>query len=402
MKVFFAFGFLILIAFLGSRFLFRGKKFLTPTNYFILSGLIYVFLGIVLGKHGLSVLSPEVLKGLHPLISLGLGWIGFLFGFQLEFRYLRRFPRKFIGLSFLQSFFVFALVSLSFAWILSVLFSSQPSYLLYGMAVAFGLLVSLSSPTLLNFATSMLPRKGDYYYLARFLVSVSGFWAVSGLILISSFWRYPFSEQKIFLEGVILFSSLLLFALLIGSVFHLLTKKRAREQDVFVFLLSLVFFSSGAAFFFNLPPLCVCMVMGITFSNLTRIQEKIYPLLLSAEKPFYIIFLILIGALWELDFEYTIAILVGLIVILRVIGFSLPLKPVGGLLDFPYPLPFRFGLCFLSPGGIAVAFAISIKLMYPLPLTDIFFSAALLSIIISEFVSPWALKISLLRLESEE
>jgi hypothetical protein len=270
------------------------------------------------------------------------------------------------------------------------------------MALAFGLLASLSSPSLLNFASSMIPKKGNYYYLSRFLVSVSGFWAVSGLILLSSFWRYPFFEQKIFANGLILFSSLILFALLVGSVFHLLTRKRAREEDIFVFLLSSVFFASGVAFYFNLSPLCVCMILGITYSNLTRIQEKVYPLLLSSEKPFYVTFLILIGALWEFDFESSTVLLVGLLVILRIVAFSLPLPAVGGMLRFPFTLPSRFGLCFLSPGGIAVAFAISIKLIYAFPLTDIFFSVALISIIVSEFISPWALKTSLLRLESEE
>ena len=68
------------------------------------------FLGLFLGKRGLNVLSPGVLAGLNPLINLGSGWMGFLFGFQLERRYLRRFPPKYIGLSFLQSVIVIFLV----------------------------------------------------------------------------------------------------------------------------------------------------------------------------------------------------------------------------------------------------------------------------------------------------
>jgi hypothetical protein len=88
MKAFFALGLLILIAFLGSRFLFKRRKLLDPVSYFILSDLISIFLGSILGKHGFNVLSAQVLRGFNPLISFGLGWIGFLFGFQLEFRYL--------------------------------------------------------------------------------------------------------------------------------------------------------------------------------------------------------------------------------------------------------------------------------------------------------------------------
>lgn len=402
MKAFFAFGLLVLIAFLGSRFLFKRKKFLNPLNYFILSGLVYIFLGFFLGRHGLNVLSPQVLKSLNPLLSFGLGWIGFLFGFQLEFRYLRKFPQKFIALSFFQFLFVFFLVGFSLVLVLNLFFLSQNSFLFYGLAVGFGLLVSLNSPSLLNFASSMIPKKGNYYYLARFLVSVSGFWGICGLALISSFWHFPFFERNVFTNGLIILFSLIIFAILLGCIFHFLTRKKAFEKDLFVFLLSLVFFASGAAFYFNLPPLFICMIMGMTFSNLTRIQEKIYSLLFSTEKPFYIIFLILIGALWELHFDYKTAVLIGLLLILKPLGFLFPLRSLGVLLRFPFPLPSLFGLSFLSPGGIGVAFAISIKLIYSLPLADMFLSVALLSIIISELLSPWMLKKSLLRLESEK
>ena len=106
MHAIYAFGLLILIAFLGSRFLFRRRENLSPFNYFIFSGLIYIFLGLFLGKSGIKVVNEEVLSGFYPLIGFGLGWIGFLFGFQLERRYIKRFPKKHISLSFLQSVFV--------------------------------------------------------------------------------------------------------------------------------------------------------------------------------------------------------------------------------------------------------------------------------------------------------
>ena len=169
-----------------------------------------------------------------------------------------------------------------------------------------------------------------------------------------------------------------------------------------VFLLGLVFFVSGAAFYFNLPPLYLSMVLGITFSNLTKIHEKLYPLLLSTEKPLYIIFLILIGALWEVSLDYTVALMVVLMIALRIIAYILPLPIFKVTLDFSLHLPARFGLCFLSAGGIGVAFAVSLKLAYPLPLTDIFLSIALFGVLITEFLSPWGLKFSVFRLDSGE
>ncbi len=402
MKAIFAFGLLVLIAFLGSQFLFKRKKLFFPLSYFFLSGLIYVFLGLSLGKNGLNVLSPGVLEGLNPLISLGLGWVGFIFGFQLEYRYLRRFPQKYVELSLLQSLVVICLVIAVFGWLLRSLFPSEPSYLLYGMAVALGLLLSLNSPSLLNFASSEIPQKGNYFHLARFLVSVSGFWGIGGLALVASFWHFPFFESNIFVKGFVLLLCSTIFPIFVAYVFHFLTIKKTSEHDLLVYLLGLVFFASGTAAYFNLPSLYICMVLGITFSNLTRIQEKLYPLILSTEKPFYIIFLILIGALWEFNLDYKVALLVALLLILRVAGYSFPLRSFGKILRFSFPLPALFGLCFLSSGGIAVAFIVNLKLIYPFPLIDVFVSVALITTVLSELLSPWALKNSILKLDIEK
>jgi hypothetical protein len=270
------------------------------------------------------------------------------------------------------------------------------------MAVALGLFLSLNSPSLLNFASSEIPQKGNYFHLARFLVSVSGFWGIGGLALVASFWHFPFFESNIFVKGSVFLVCSTVFPVFVAYVFHFLTIKKTSEHDLLVYLLGLVFFASGAAAFFNLPSLYICMIMGITFSNLTRIQEKLYPLILSTEKPFYIIFLILIGALWEVNLDYKIALLVVVLLILRVVGYSSPLPLFGKLLRFPFPLPVIFGLCFLSPGGIAVAFIVSLKLIYPFPLIDVFVSVALIATVFSELLSPWALNNSILKLDTEK
>ncbi len=401
MQALYAFGLIILVAFLGARFITKGTS-LSPVNYFSYSGFIYIILGFALGRSGLGVLGPSLLTGLTPLISLGLGWVGFLFGFQLEAKYLKRFPRKYINLSFLQFLFVFLFGGVAFFLMLKPIYTSEPGFLLYGMAVALGLLISLNSPTLLSMASNFIPERGSYFYLSRFLVSVSGFWGIIGLALLSSFWHFPFFESKIILKGGGFLFLSTIFPILIGFLFHFLTKKRVSEEQMLVYLIGLVFFVSGAAFYFNLPPLYLSMVLGITFSNLTKTHEKLYPLLLSTEKPLYIIFLILIGALWKVDFDYRASIFIALLVVLRVLAYMLPLPFFKVVLDFPLRLPTRFGLCFLSSGGIGVAFAVSMKLVYPLPLTDVFLTIALFGILVTEFISPWGVKFSVFRLDSEE
>jgi len=49
-----------------------------------------------------------------------------------------------------------------------------------------------------------------------------------------------------------------------------------------------------------------------------------------------------------------------------------------------------------------VALAVNIKIIYDMPLTDVFISVALLFIVISELLSPWLLRESLLKIDREK
>ena len=397
MHAIYAFGILILLASLGSRFIRRGKRGLSPLALLFHSGLIYVLLGLYLGQHGSNVLSPEVVKGFYPLIALGLGWVGFMFGFQLEYRYLKRFPRKYIGLSFLLFICVFALTTVALAWIFEQWFEF-PRFYLHGVAGALGLLAGIHSPTLLNLFAPLISKSGHNFYLARFLVSVGGFWGLLGIVVLASFWHIPLSSGRgMPLTSFVLFSVSTLFPALMGLLFHKLTTKRVSESDLLVYLLGMVFFVSGAAFYFNLIPLYMCMILGLVYSNLTRRHERIYPVLLATEKPLYLVLLILVGALWEFTFNGRIALLVLLLLGLRIVLHSFFAPVVSRLLRLSFPLPLSFGLSLVSAGGLGVAFAVSITVAYPMELTRSFLSIALLTILLGELLSPWAFKLSIYR-----
>jgi len=270
------------------------------------------------------------------------------------------------------------------------------------VAVSLGLLAGIHSPTLMNLVAPLVPKRGHYYYLARFLVSVGAFWALVGMLALTSFWRFPFFEQGVVSMGLLLMVVSSVVPFLLGYLFHKLTARRVTEQDLLVYLLGMVFFVSGAAFYFNLIPLYVCMVLGIVYSNLTRRHERIYPILLASEKPLYIVLLILVGALWEIDFNLRIAALVLLLLVLRTAGHMLSPPLLGRLLKFPFRLPLTFGLSMMSAGGLGVAFAVSIFIAYPMELTNIFLSVALMVIIVGEVLSPLAIKASLYRLGRKE
>lgn len=402
MHAFYAFGLIVLIAFLGSRFAFRRRSRLSALNFILLSGLVYLFLGLYLGERGSAILNDGVLADLTPIINFSLGWIGFLFGFQLERRYLRRFPKNYLGLSLFQSLTVMLIGFVGSLFVLRIVVPASDESIRVGMAVSFGLLISLNSPILLNAAAFSMQKKGRYYYLARFLVSVSGFWALLGLSVVTSFWHFPIPISRSLQQGSVLMVVSTAFPILLGWMFHFMTRRKTPEPELLVWLLGLVFFVSGASYTFHFPPLYVCMVLGVTFSNLTKKHEKIYRLLFQTEKPLYIILLILTGALWKFNPDYGSALLVGVLILARGLAYALSFPAFKTLFGFPWKLPFRFGMSFFSFGGIGVAFAVSLHQIYHLPESDLFLSAALLSIFFNEIISPAGLRLSLSRIDAGE
>ena len=399
MKAILAFGLLILISYLGSRGLFLRKNVLSPFYYILSSGLIYIFFGLVLGKKGINVLSPEVLNQLSPLINLGLGWIGFLFGFQLEKKFIQQFPLKYLGFSFLHSVFSFLTVTFVSLIFLKIIYSSYSSFILTGMAISLGILASISSSSFLPFFSNLIPHKGEYYRLALFSNNIDDFWALWGFAIITSFWHFPFFKEKILMKGFYLFVGSIIFCIFLSIIFHLLTKIVNEQRDILTLLFGMVFFVSGGASFFNLSPIFACMLFAFIFTRLTKLHEKIYPVFFSIEKPLYIIFLILIGALWNISLNIWVIFLILIFIGSKVAGNTLYLPVLRKILKFPFALPPLYGLTFLSQGGMAIALAINIKLIYALPLTDVFLTIALFSILINEFLAPIGLKISLIRLE---
>ncbi len=399
MQAVYALALLIFFAMLGARFIFRKDKTFFSLRFFFISGLFYIFLGLILGASGLNILNDDVLRGLNPVMALGLGWIGFVFGFQFEKRYLKRFSLKYYYLSFFIFVLTFVPGTAIIWFFLHQFYPGQSSFSLALMAVSLGLLLTLHSPAILNAMAPFVPCQNKYFYLARFLVSTGGIWGICGLAVLASFWRHPLSGENMLLEGGIILLAVTIFSGMMGYFFYYITRNKPSDKDLLVSILGMVFFVSGTAFYFNLIPLFACMLLGVFYSNLTRNHEKIYPLLLSTEKPLFIVFLILIGAFWELNLTWEMAALVVLLLALEVILHTLPMPLLEKITKFPFSLPPSFGACLLSSGGMGVAFAVSIKLTYPIFLADVFLSVSLLMIVLSELLSPGAIRTSLRRLE---
>ena len=99
---------LVLLGLLGARFSFDPARAPLGPRLLLSTGSHFLLLGLLLGPL-LGFLSVDVIDQLQPFMALGLGWIGLLFGLQLDRRQLRQFPPAFLLFTVLQALVTFGL-----------------------------------------------------------------------------------------------------------------------------------------------------------------------------------------------------------------------------------------------------------------------------------------------------
>jgi hypothetical protein len=341
---------LILIALLGARFSFSTIRIPPGPRLVFRTGTHFLILGFALGPHVLGLLTQDAILQLFPLLGLGLGWIGFLFGLQLDRRHLAQFPLAFHVLALGQAvvaFFIF----LGVGWLGLRLFDTN------GEVIQVVLLGAAAT------AYSLFPPQD----------------------LVTGLPATPSPEWTVVALGL---------GVVCGILFLWFTRPRPGGEELVLFLLGIAAFASGAALQLQLSPLFVSVVMGAVVANLSPDPDRVFRVLQEWEKPIYVVFLMLAGALLSFS-TFWIVVLALAYALLRAGG-----KVVGGmamvrLLPFRFQTPKRFGLGLLPQGGISLAMAISVVLTYSgmemngISAVDFLFGVVVLGVILSELSGPF-------------
>ena len=331
------------------------------------TGMHMLLLGFVLGAHGVGLLSRDLLDHLDPFLALGLGWIGLLFGLQLDRRHLREFPARYTVLALLQA----ALAFLIFLGLGFLLFSHlrMRGLVAGGPAVSIAIVAAaatacISTPAAIALLSDTFQVRGRFTQLLFFIASLD---AVVGIAALQV--NYALHPPGATGSG----STLASVALTLGGatalgailavVFLLLSRPRPNREELFLFLLGLVVFAAGAALYLALSPLYVCAISGVVIANVSPLRSRVYKVLQEWEKTIYVILLVLAGALLEFPSWLVLpvaALYVGLRILAKVAA--------GWISRAAVPLriatPADFGLGLVPQGGISLAMAISITLSY--------------------------------------
>jgi Kef-type K+ transport system membrane component KefB len=389
-KVILGAALVIFIALLGSRRTFTKIK-LPLLSHVYLTGTEYIIIGILLGNHMIGLLDSGSIKGLSPLLHLVLGWIGLMFGSQLEIRQISRFPKQYFLLAILQATFTLLACFIPFLLLMKLAGASSTELAILG-ALTISAIAIPTAQSSLALIQKDLGLRGNR--LLEMLSYVAGLDALVGLVFFGIIFCFARTHTILgtpYLVTLYYVAASIGLGIVMGSVLHLLTWIRCSQEELLLYTLGTVLFFSGIASFLGISPLFVTLVGGFVTANVRGAKVRILRALTMLEKPFYITMLILGGAMlgppstgWAAFFILT-ATYVGL----RMVGKSLGGFVSSRVFRKPITMPSAVGLGLISQGGIAVAMIVSFHEAFASDMANTILMIVLAAIVVNELIGPF-------------
>ncbi|UCG39125.1 MAG: cation:proton antiporter, partial [bacterium] len=361
-----------------------------------LTGTEFILVGVALGDSMIGLLDEQTVRSLTPLFSLGLGFVGLIFGIQLELDRVFRFPTRYLAMAALQAVFTLLVVFWPCYFVLERLFGSDERSILMASLVLAATAACTAQTALALIGAEFKLRGARLMELLRYISGLDAAFALAVFGLAFCLMR---THSVLGFEaglGLQWFAFSLLLGAAMGCLLHLLTRTRCNEEELLIFVVGVVVFSAGIALYVELSPLFINTIVGLVAVNLPGSKERIFNLLVRLEKPFYVVFLILAGAIWRPGSPWALplaALYLGLRLVGKVAGGALAARAVPAE-DRP---PLALGLGLVSQGGIVIAMVMEYYQLSPAGVTGAVVTAVLIAVIANELISPSLARIALRR-----
>jgi hypothetical protein len=391
MKITFALLIIIFLAFSGYHLTFRHFRLPLFARIFYLTGIEFLVLGLLLGPQFLNLVDPETQKGLAPLSALLLGWIGLLFGFQFEIKKLQRFPLEFFFGAVFEGLVTLALIFTG-VYLTLMLCCDIPDSFMIVVAITLAAAGGCTAQTGLAFLSpDLIAERQNTVKLLRFISSVDGL--IPLLIFGLCFFYNPSTGSGgswigrlwpgILTSLCASFSLLLLFTLFISH--------RRFQKELILVVIGMTMLTSGLASSLKFSPLLTNFFVGFWLVNLSRDKERIYQILMTVEKPTYLLLLVFLGVCIRFD-AMGLVLLALVYCLYRTLGKFL----AGFLLTRLNPElqkhPAQLGFGLLAQGGLSLAIFLDFQQTFSSRISTFVISFGILAVIYNEFLSHYFLE----------
>lgn len=385
---------LVVVAFVGYRRSFVGLRLPTGARIIFLTGTEFILVGVALGGGLLNILDQQALRSLTPLFSLALGYVGLIYGIQLERDKVRRLPGRYLLATVVQATVALVVIWVAGLWLLETWVGSSGPPLLLASLVLAAAAANTGQTTLALVVRELRIRSSRFLDLLRTVASLDAIVGLTVAGLAFSLGHHTGPVPLLGAAGLQWFALSAALGVALGLLLHLVTQYHCSQEELVVFGLGMVLFSSGLALYLKLSPLFINMIIGITMANLPGAHDRMFSMLVRLEKPFYIVLLILAGAVWRLDTVFTV-VFAALYLVLRMVG-----KAAGGylasrLLEPELEAPRTMGLALNSLGGVAIAIVLNYAQIATGPEVSVVVTAVLFTVIVTELVSPNLIRVVL-------
>ena len=390
MKLTFAMLIIVFLAFSGYHLSFRNFRLPLFARQFYLTGTEFIFLGLLLGPQFLDLFDTETQKGLAPLSDFLLGWIGMIFGFQFEIKKLRRFPLEHLGAAVLEGIMTLALVFIAVLLTLHIFPDiSGPMKIAISLTLAAAAACTAQSGLALM-APDCIGRCRDLLNLLRYISSIDGLGALF-IFGLAFFFRAP-SFSEVSLAGdlgrgivVTLGASTLLLL-----IFTLFVSLRRPTSELTLVVIGMTVLISGTASALNFSPLLTNFFVGFWLVNLSREKERIYQILMTVEKPSYLLLLVFLGAGLQFESAWVFLWAAGYC-LYRLSGKFLSGFLLTGLTPGLRRQPRHLGFGLLAQGGLPLAILLDFQQAFASDTATLVISVGMVAVIYNEFLSPYFL-----------
>ena len=284
---------ILVLAYLAGHPRVQELEELLGISQVVTAGFPFVLLGLVAHHPAIGILSDSILDEIRPALPLGLGWIGFAIGFRFDARRVESLPRGIGPTLLLTSLLPFAGIVGACGLILLVTDGVQSATflrdaILLGTAGIIGVRAA---------APSLEGSRGDR--IAPLIQLQEGA-AMIGLALVSAFWRPSGPEVGWNLPGIAwLFLTLGMGTLLAAVIYAALSHVKT-TAEVTLLMLGSICLSAGLASYLRLSPIAVSFLAGALLFNFPGSwKEQVRLALIRLERPVYLVFLVIAGALWH-------------------------------------------------------------------------------------------------------
>ena len=325
----------------------------------IAAGFPFIFLGLIARQPEVGVLTEDVLVRLQPILHFGLGWLGFIIGAQLDIRVLDKVPTGTAYLILVEALAPFAVTAVAVGGAMIAIGGaswSDPNF--WRDMILLGAAAAMTAPRRFRGFANRTWREGRG--VDHLLAQLDEIVGVVGLLFVAAYFR-PDVAVGWQLPGTAWVFVSIGLGVVIGVLIFAMVRVPVSNAEFLAVVLGSIAFGAGLAGYLFLSPIVVCFIAGALLTNFPCEQrESIFRILNHLERPIHLLFLIIVGAAWDV-FDWRGWVLVPMFVAARVVGKWLGIFAAKQTVGKDLPSGYADQRAMVTPvSALAIALVISV------------------------------------------